>query len=238
MTRESSQPWRRWRHVVKLDPDRELAEEMYEAIATSGTDAIFIGGTQGITYAKVDKLWSRLQNCAPDIPIWQEVSEEGAIVEQVDGYAVPVVLNAGSPKWLIGAHTQAMMRYKPFIDWSRVLVEGYLVLNPQAEVARLTEANTKLQAEEVAGYAATGESLFSLPAIYLEYSGIYGDPELVAEVCRQLSGAHVFYGGGLDSYAKAATMARYADTIVVGNALYGPNGPEVLRETIRAARET
>ncbi|MGZ4123625.1 MAG: geranylgeranylglyceryl/heptaprenylglyceryl phosphate synthase [Tumebacillaceae bacterium] len=237
MTRET-QPWREWRHVVKLDPDRTLPEELFAALATSGTDAVFIGGTQGITYAKVEALLRKLRQAAPDLPVWQEISESDAVVEGMDGYAVPVVLNSGSPKWLIGAHTQAMMRYRPLIDWSQVLVEGYVVLNGEAAVAKLTEADTELSSEDAVAYAVTGEALFSLPAIYLEYSGTYGDPALVADVCCELRGAHVFYGGGIHDYSTAAEMARHADTIIVGNALYETNGVDVLRETVRAARET
>lgn len=237
MTHEAK-PWRNWRHVVKVDPDRELPPAVADALSTSGTDAIFIGGTQGITAVKVDKLLSQLRAVAPELPVWQEISDGDAVVEGMDGYAVPVVLNSGSPKWLIGAHTQAMMRYRPLIDWSHVLVEGYVVLNGDAAVAKLTEAQSDLRAEEAVAFAVTGEMLFSLPAIYLEYSGTYGDPALVADVCRELRGAHVFYGGGIDSYAKAAEMARHADTIIIGNALYEANGVEVLHETVRAARET
>jgi putative glycerol-1-phosphate prenyltransferase len=237
VTRDT-QPWRKWRHVVKLDPDRDLPEDLFAALATSGTDAVFIGGTQGITYGKVDELLRRLRQSAPDLPVWQEISESDAVVEDMDGYAVPVVLNSGSPKWLIGAHTQAMMRYRPLIDWSHVLVEGYVVLNGDAAVAKLTEANTELSIEEAVSYAVTGEALFSLQAIYLEYSGTYGDPALVAEVCCELRGAHVFYGGGIDNYDKAVEMARHVDTIIVGNALYEANGIDVLRETVRAVRET
>jgi putative glycerol-1-phosphate prenyltransferase len=237
MTRDAK-PWRNWRHVVKLDPDRELPAEVFDALSTSGTDAVFIGGTQGITYEKVDRLLHRLRDAAPELPVWQEISDGDAVVEGMDGYAVPVVLNSGSPKWLIGAHTKAMMRYRPLIDWSHVLVEGYVVLNGDAAVATLTEAQTDLSAEEAVAFAVTGERLFSLPAIYVEYSGRYGDPALVADICRELRGAHVFYGGGIDSYDKAAEMGRHADTIIVGNALYEENGEDVLWQTVRAARET
>jgi putative glycerol-1-phosphate prenyltransferase len=237
MTRAKQEPWREWRHVVKLDPDRSASDELLMALAESGTDAVLVGGTQGITYEKVSGLFGRLRRFAPELPVWQELSEQDAVLDGVAGYAVPVVLNARSPEWLIGAHARAIARYRPFIDWSKMLVEGYLVLNDDAAVARLTEAQTDLDSETAAAYALAGEQLFSLPVIYLEYSGRYGDPELVAEVSRLTSRAHLFYGGGIDSYEKAAEMGRYADTIVVGNALYAENWREVLRETVRAVKE-
>jgi len=235
MTR-MTEPWREWRHVVKLDPDRDVTDELLQAVGESGTDAVLLGGTQGITYEKVSSLFGRLRRHAPDVPVWQEISGVDTVIDGVAGYAVPVVLNSGSPEWMIGAHAQAIARYRPLIDWSRVLPEGYLVLNEEAAVARLTEARTSLSYEEAGSYALAGESLFSMPVIYIEYSGRYGDVEMVAEVCRMLQKAHIFYGGGIDSYEKAAEMGRYADTVIVGNALYGANGIEILEETIRAVK--
>jgi putative glycerol-1-phosphate prenyltransferase len=228
--------WKDWRHVVKLDPDREASDELLAALESSGTDAVFVGGTQGITYEKVNRLLGRLRRFAPKLPIWQEVSDASSIVDGVDGYAVPVVLNSGTSDWLIGAHAKALLRYGAFVDWSRVLVEGYLVLNGEAAVASLTQAKTDLDRELAAAYASAGEQLFSLPAVYVEYSGTYGDPEVVAEISRMLKRAHLFYGGGIDSFEKAERMGRYADTIVVGNALYRDGWQQVLAETVRAVK--
>jgi putative glycerol-1-phosphate prenyltransferase len=222
--------------VVKLDPDRELSADVLNALPNSGTDAVLLGGTQRITYEKVNALLGRLRRHAPDLPVWQEVSTEEAVVDGVDGYAVPVVLNSGDPRWLIGEHVRAVLRYRPFIDWSRVLVEGYLVLNPDCAVAELTHAKAALTAEEAAAYAVAGEALFSMPVIYLEYSGAYGDPATVKEIGRLVQNAHLFYGGGIDSYAKAAEMGAHADTIIVGNALYGENWRQVLADTVSAVK--
>ena len=33
-----------WKHVFKLDPNKEISDEQLEAICESGTDAILIGG--------------------------------------------------------------------------------------------------------------------------------------------------------------------------------------------------
>jgi len=237
MSRLGTEAWRQWRHIVKLDPDRAIGDEVLQALAHSGTDAVFLGGTDGVTHENASRLLGRLRRFAPELPLWQEISDEAAVVDGVDGYAVPVVLNTRNPEWLIGAHARAVARYRPFIDWSRVLVEGYVVLNGAAAVARRTEAQTTLTPEDVAALAVAGEAIFSLPVIYLEYSGTYGDPHLVAEVCRVLRHAHVFYGGGLDSYERAAEIARHADTLIVGNALYGPDWQRVLTDTVRAVRE-
>jgi len=225
--------WKSWRHVVKLDPDKPADEYLIEQIVASGTDAVIVGGTQNITREKVLKLFKLLKPYP--LPKILEVSTTDSITFGFDGYLIPIVLNAGHPKWLIGAHKDAVMLAGELMDWKEVLPEGYIILNPDCAAAKLTKAIYPLNKEDVLAYARCGENLFSLPLIYIEYSGKFGDPELVSQIKSGLKNARVFYGGGIDNPQKAEMMSKAADTIVVGNMIY-TESIRNLQDTVKAAK--
>ena len=45
--------FRSWRHFFKLDPNKSITDEALESVCESGTDAIIIGGTDGVTLENV-----------------------------------------------------------------------------------------------------------------------------------------------------------------------------------------
>jgi putative glycerol-1-phosphate prenyltransferase len=168
-----------------------------------------------------------------------EVSSPASLVLGADLYLVPFVLNAGDPYWLVGAHQQAL---RDFADWrgefwQAVVPEAYIVCNPDSAVARLTRAKAPLALEDAVAYARCAEGLFGAPVVYLEYSGDYGDPRLVARVAETLTHSRTFYGGGIDRPERAAQMAAMVDTVVVGN-LAHEGEPGLLAETVAAVRST
>ncbi|AGX02316.1 MULTISPECIES: heptaprenylglyceryl phosphate synthase [Bacillus] len=209
---------REWRHAFKLDPNKEISDRDLERICESGTDAVIVGGTDGITLEKVLDLMARIRRYT--VPCVLEVSTIESVTPGFDLYFIPSVLNSGDSKWITGLHHQAVKEYGEIMSWEEILVQGYCILNSECKAAKLTGAKTDLDAEDVVAYAMMAEKMFHLPIFYLEYSGTYGDPGLAAEVKRTLEETTFFYGGGISSEAQAREMAEAADVIVVGNIIY------------------
>jgi phosphoglycerol geranylgeranyltransferase len=231
-----SAPWTEWDHIVKIDPDKPLlTDETYEDVCRTGTDAIEVGGTTGMTEEKMQTV---IDACAKtDVPLYIEPGISAIVVhsDALDGYLVPIVFNAGDIAWMTGAHKE-WVRLDSNIDWTRTHTEAYIVLNPDSSVAEYTQADCELSSEDVAAYAAVAERMFGQEIVYIEYSGMFGDPDMVAAASDALSAATLFYGGGIHDYDSAREMAEYADTIVVGDLVHD-EGCAAVRETVRGAKD-
>jgi putative glycerol-1-phosphate prenyltransferase len=224
---------REWRHVFKLDPNKEISDDSLERVCESGTDAVIVGGTDGVTFENVLDLMARIRRFT--VPCVCEISSIDTISPGFDLYFIPTVLNSQDPKWIVGLHHEAVKEYGELMDWNEMVMEGYCILNKNCKAAHHTSANTNLNHEDVLAYARMAEKMFQLPIFYLEYSGAYGEPELVASVKNVLETTTLFYGGGIDSVQKATEMAEHADVIVVGNLIY--ENIEVALKTVHAVKK-
>lgn len=228
--------WRAWRHVTKLDPERPLSDEALRLLYASGTDAVLVGGSTGMTQEAVLHLLGRLADAPMDVAL--EVSTLESAMPGPGLFLIPLVLNTPDARWMGGAQAMALKHILPvvgeYIPWDLLLPEAYLVLNPEATVARVTGADTTLDAAGAAAHAAFAGRVLRLPLLYVEYSGVFGDMELLRAVKENAGEAHLVYGGGISNGEQAALAGRWADTVVVGNLVY--SAPERLRETVAATR--
>jgi phosphoglycerol geranylgeranyltransferase len=212
--------WKKWRHVTKLDPDKPITSKDVAAIVDSGT--------QNITRQNVANLVDMLNEY--QIPKVLEPSGIEGLRDDLDYLFIPSVLNTDVAFWFMGAHKVWVQHFN--INWDKVIPEAYIVLNPRSAVAVVTKAKTEIPPKEAAAYAECADRFFHFPIVYLEYSGTFGDPALVKAVREKLHDSILYYGGGINSREKAEQMAKYANTIVVGNAVYESGGIELLKETV------
>lgn len=210
--------FREWKHAFKLDPNKAITDVALERICESGTDAIIVGGSDGITLENVLDLMARVRRYT--VPCVLEVSSIDTVTPGFDLYFIPTVLNSNDPDWMMNLHHQALKEYGEIMNWDEIIAEGYCILNPDCKAAKLTKANAKLDTDDVAAYALMAEKMFHLPIFYLEYSGTYGDPRVVEMAKRNLSDTVLFYGGGVKTAEQAKEMSQFADVIIVGNVVY------------------
>ncbi len=121
------------------------------------------------------------------------------------------------------------------MPWEETAAQGYIILNAEATAAKLTEAQTELTEEELIAHVRMADRLMRLPVIYLEYSGRFGDMQLVKRARTAIAHAQLFYGGGIDNAEKARQAAEAAHTVVVGNIIY--NDLDAALSTVAAVHE-
>ncbi|MGI2296534.1 heptaprenylglyceryl phosphate synthase [Paenibacillus sp. GXUN7292] len=223
-----------WRHVFKLDPEREISDADLDAICMSGTDAIIVGGSTGVTFDNTVDLMSRIRRY--EVACALEVSTLEGAVPGFDGYFVPLVLNTNRSEWINGKQTEGLVEYGTFVPWEETAAQGYIILNAEATAAKITGAHTELSEQEVVAHVQMADRLMRLPIVYLEYSGKFGSMEYVRQARKSIQQATLFYGGGIDSAEKARDAAQYAHTVVVGNIVYSDLTAALA--TVAAVQET
>ncbi|UBV41001.1 heptaprenylglyceryl phosphate synthase [Staphylococcus xylosus] len=209
---------KKWKHIFKLDPAKSINDKDLERICKSGTDAIMIGGTDHVTEDNVSHLMKKVKTHS--VPLVFEFSNLEIIVPGFDLYFIPTVLNSMDVKFHNGMLLEALKNYGYLIDFEEIVFEGYVVLNPDCKVAKLTQANTQITTEDIEAYAQMINDIYKLPVMYIEYSGVYGEVDMVEAAANSLSNTQLFYGGGISDYEEAEAMASVADTIIVGNIIY------------------
>jgi len=222
-----------WQHVFKVDPAKNISDEALEALCESGTDAIIVGGTDDVTLDGVLDLLARIRRYT--VPVALEISNIDSVTPGYDYYLIPSVLNSTDTTWVKDLHHEAIKAYGDVMVWDELIAEGYCILNSDCKAAKVTGAKTDLQEADVIAYARMAENFFQLPFFYMEYSCIYGDPQLVRSVSQELQQTQLIYGGGITSEAKAEEMAKYADTVVVGNIIYADL--DTALKTVKAVKD-
>ncbi len=175
--------WKKWRHVTKLDPDKPITKQDVAAIVDSGTDAVMVSGTQNITKENVANLVNMLSEYS--IPKVLEPAGAPGMRDDLDFIFVPSVFNTKNSKWLVGMQKD-FIRDTNFTCWDKVIPEAYIILNRFSAVGLVTRADANLSPRDAAAYAELADRFFKFPVVYIEYSGTFGNPEIVKAVREKL----------------------------------------------------
>ncbi|WP_049926534.1 heptaprenylglyceryl phosphate synthase [Halopiger goleimassiliensis] len=248
--------WDAITHVTKVDPAKSLPGDLS---VLEGTDMILVGGSDGVTEANVLETIDALEEQYPEMPVLQEPNGSDHVsrttIDRVDAIAVPAVYN-GDREHFVGKHLDLFTEIGqkpdelfgtnvPLVGGlvkskgqevvadlaSKLVGEAYVVQNLASAAADQAGVEDQYTPEQVAGAALATEAFYGFPVFYVEYSGTYGGPEDVEAAARYLEETTLFYGGGIDSAAKAEEILEAgADAIVVGDCFH--DDPETFRETI------
>ena len=193
-----------------------------------------LSGTLNVTQENLATLQKQLM--AYNLPLVMEpAGPEAVLMQGIDYVFVPSVMNTTDVQWIVGKHRAWVQQQKGKIPWNSIVPEAYIVLNPNSSVGKVTRSICDLKADDVAAYTTVADRYFHFPIVYIEYSGTFGDPAVVKAASDAIDKSVLYYGGGINSAEKAAQMSKYADTIVVGNAVYD-QGASVLKATVDAAQ--
>jgi len=247
--------WEDWRHVTKIDPGRPLEslKASLEDIANSGTDSIWISGTQNISRDNVKRLLKAISRY--DISVAEELPDHRLFVydRRVDWHIIPYILNTHDSEWKDRRMINWIKKDLKKIDWKKVVRAPYLILNLDSTVAKITRA-FNVSDEDVIAYAITAERfLFRWQQnrdslLYVECSGKYirdvrGGLEIL-ERLRDSIDMPIAYGGGIkgdnaeEESREIISILRkcYKKGFVVqGNAVY-EEGLETLLSGINGAK--
>jgi phosphoglycerol geranylgeranyltransferase len=209
-------------------------------------DAYLVGGSKDIEVEETLTNGQILKNRFPNRPVRQEPSHpdhvSGDTREQFDGIVVSMVLN-GDLENLIGKHAEFFEavddKYQripdsvPFSGYGErkidskidneleenLVPQSYVVQNPDcdaADEAGVTEDDI-LDRDQMKARARYAEHLLGAPIFYIEYSGEYGDTDVVEAAANVLKNTHLRYGGGIENTDQVEEMLEAgADSVVVG----------------------
>jgi len=221
-------------HLTQIDPGKRNSDELLRAVGNSRTNCvIFSGSGLDVTPEREADVFTRASKYIPDKPkVWRPCHPKQApkyLVDELSDFFhyffFERVPNAGNPKYRGGFYDEWARQWHEVGEvppYNRGFPVDTFVLNLNLS-AKLLVRPRKVGREEV-----VRSSLNSMRAgrvVYFEYSGKYGDVDLVRVFDKERQAQRIdgtlIVGGGIDTKEKAFEMLTAgASAIVVGNTLY------------------
>jgi phosphoglycerol geranylgeranyltransferase len=231
-------------HFTLIDPDKSpgaKAAEIAEGAVRLGSDAILLGGSTGISRAKMGEAVRAVKAAVP-VPAIIFPEGPSSLSEAADAVLFMSLLNSRRLDLVIRVHARAA----PVIRTMGIepIALGYLVIAPGMRVGEVGEVDVvPRDAPDVAvGYALAAEML-GMQMVYLE-AGSGAPSPVPAEIVRSVRSAlsiPLIVGGGIRTGADARILLDAGAQILVTGTVTEEEGlgegfRGILEEVTRARR--
>lgn len=229
-------------HMTLIDPAKQAPSESGEMAAKAkrtGTDAIMVGGSTGVTQENLDSAVDYIKKRC-DLPVIYFPSGANAIARRCDAIYFMSMLNSKNVKNITGEHWRGAPVIKKL--GLETISMGYIIVEPGMKVGQVGEADLVRRSDvaRAIGYAMAAE-FFGMDLVYLEAGSGAPEPvpsEMILGV-RESIDIPLVVGGGVTSAEKAAGVARAgADIVVTGTLVENGDFEKELEAVVRAVHET
>ena len=227
-------------HVALIDPDKQPAEvagEIAERMKNAGTDAVFIGGSTGVTSENLSSTTKAIKERS-GLPVIHFPGGPDALSREVDCILYMCMMNSMELNNVIGFQVMAA----PYIKKLGIeaVSMGYVIVEPGMKVGEVGKAKV-VKRDEVSLAVAYGlaAEMYGMSFFYLE-AGSGADRPVPPEMIRAVKSAisiPLIVGGGIRTpEAAAAAREAGADIVVTGTLLERCDDGEYLSSVVRAAK--
>lgn len=227
-------------HMALIDPDKqtpEVAGEIAARMRDAGTDAVFIGGSTGVTSESSTATAEAIRRSS-GLPVIHFPGSPKEVTPAVDALLFMSMLNSKNPLLITGMQAYAAPIVKKM--GIETIPMGYVIVEPGMKVGEVGQADLikRNEIDRAVGYAMAAE-MMGLKLVYFE-AGSGADrpvpPEMISAVKKHISIPLIVGGGIRTPEAAAAAREAGADIIITGTLLEQCDDISKLKAVVAAAK--
>ncbi|MDO5853254.1 MAG: geranylgeranylglyceryl/heptaprenylglyceryl phosphate synthase [Thermoplasmata archaeon] len=227
-------------HVALIDPDKQTPEEAADIarrMLEAGSNAVFIGGSTGVTNENLTSTTIAIKE-ATGLPVILFPGTPNALSKELDAVLFMSMMNSTDVNWIMGAQVYAA----PILRQLGVetIPMGYVIVEPGMKVGEVGKADPikRDDIKRAVAYAMTCE-MMGMSLVYFEAgSGAPTPipPEMIRAIKSSISIPLIIGGGIRTPEAAAAAREAGADIVVTGTLLEQCHDDSKLKAVVAAAR--